>query len=406
MAAQKPKKKRGSVKSAPVPSVAPGQALGYLLQETVLTHRLLSALPGESLSLELLDDVAVHHDGAPHQLIQSTSTSGNNPVSDKDPKLWKTLSNWVTTVSQLNLDPTRIRFVLYVSSPVSGPLASAFAAASSPATAEAALTLATNELWGPPPNFPKRATLSLPLAKFANAVLSAPMDTLVPLISNFELQCGSGSPHGDFLAALAQQISLEETHIEVVAPQMLGWVKQKLELSLEQQQPAVVSRDEFFLVMRAFIRKIAYEQMLRSFASRPSNTETEKEKLRTYVRQLELIQLDETRILGAITDFLMSTADRVEWAERGLVDPSSFDELDMSLQHVWSNHSLIADAHFGKDPIPRGKSVYGNCMNHQTVVEGMTTPSYFIPGCFHQLADSQKLGWHPDFISLLNEQKK
>lgn len=406
MAAQNPKKKRSSVKSAPVPSVAPGQALGYLLQETILTHRLLSALPGESLSLELLDDVAVHQNGAPQQLIQSTSTAGNNPVADKDPKLWKTLSNWVTTVSQLNLNPARIRFILYVSSPVSGPIVAALAAASDPIAVQAALTIAKNELWGSSPTFPKRATLSLPLAKFANAVLSSPVDILVPLIANFELQCGSGSPQGDFLAALAQQIGFEETHIEVVAHQMLGWVKHKLELSLEQQQPAIVSRDEFFLAMRAFIRKIAYQQMLRSFASRPSSAETEKEKLRTYVRQLELIQLDETRILAAITDFLMSAADRVEWADRGLVDPSSFDELDTSLRQVWSNHSLVADAHFGKDLIPRGKSLYGHCMNHQTTVQGMTAPSYFLPGCFHRLADSQELGWHPDFLSLLSEPKK
>ncbi len=308
MAAQNTKKKKKSSakpQTATVPSVAPGQALGYLLQETVLTHRLLSALPGDLLSLELLEDVAVHQAGAPQELIQSTSTAGNNPVADRDPKLWKTLYNWITTIRLLNLDPTRIRFVLYVSTPVSSPHVDALDGASSPAAVQAALTAAKNELWGPAPDFPKRATLPLPLAKFTNAVLSTTDDILVPLIANFELQCGSGSPHDDFLATLAQQISLEETHIEVLAPQMLGWVKQKLEKSLEKQQPAVISRDEFFSEMRAFIRAIAYQQMLRCFASRPSSAEKEKEKLRTYVRQLELIELGETRILGSITDFLM-----------------------------------------------------------------------------------------------------
>src|SRR3984893_14056357 len=114
MAAQNPKKKRknsAKTQTAAVPSVAPGQALGYLLQETVLTHRLLSALPGELLSLELLEDVAVHHAGGPKELIQSTSTAGNNPVADRDPKLWKTLYNWITTIRQLKLDPARVRFV-------------------------------------------------------------------------------------------------------------------------------------------------------------------------------------------------------------------------------------------------------------------------------------------------------
>jgi hypothetical protein len=403
---KKKKKDAAKTQTAAVPSVAPGQALGFLLQETLLTYRLLSALPGEQLSFELLEDVAVHRAGAPQELIQSTSTSGNNPVADRDPKLWKTLFNWITMIQLLKLDPARIRFVLFVSSPVSAPLVETLAAASSPDEVHAALAAAKNELWGPAPAFSKRAKLALTLAKFANAVLSTPDDILVPLIGNFELRCASGSPHGDFLAALAQQISFEETHIEVVAHQMLGWVKQKLELSLEKHQPAIVSRDEFFREMRAFIRKIAYQQILSSFASRPSSEQTKNEKLRTYVRQLELIQLDETRILQAITDFLMSTADRVEWANRGLVHSSSFDELDTNLRQAWSNHSVVCEAQFGNQPILRGKSLYGHCMNHQTLVQGMTAPGYFVPGCFHQLADSQIVGWHPEFISLLNGPKK
>jgi hypothetical protein len=409
VAAQNPKKKKKSsakTQTAVVPSLAPGQALGYLLQETLLTHRLLSALPGQFLSLELLEDVAVHHTGGAKELIQSTSTAGNNPVADRDPKLWKTLYNWITTIQLLHLDPTQIRFVLYVSSPMGGPLVEALSSASNSAAVQAALTAAKNELWGPAPNFPKRATLPLTLAKFANQVLSTADDILVPLIANFELQCGSGSPHDDFLAALGQQISLEETHIEVVAPQMLGWVKQKLEKSLEKQQPAIVSRDDFFLEMRAFIRAIAYQQILRCFASKPSAEETEKEKLRTYVRQLELIELSETSVLGSITDFLMSASERVEWAARGLVHPNSFDDLDTSLQQVWSNHGLIAEAHFADQPIPRGRSLLGHCMNHQIPVQGMTAPDYFLRGCFHRLADSKELGWHPDFESLLAESKK
>lgn len=404
-----PKKKKGSVKPQPttVPSTAAGQALGYLLQETVLTHRLLSAKPGDLLSLELLEDVAVHNAaGVPHELVQSTSTAANNPVADRDPKLWKTLFNWISLVKQLGFDPSRIRFVLYVSTPVAGPLVNALTAAADPMAAQAALAAARDELWGPAPEFLRRATLPLQLAKFANAVLATDDATLIPIVANFELQCGSGSPHSDFMAALAQQIILEQTDIEVVAPQMLGWVKQKLEFSLEKQQPAVISRDEFFSAMRAFIRATSFRQMLRSFASTPSSAEQEQQRLRTYVRQLELIELDETRILGSITDFLMSASERVEWATRGLVNPNSFDELDASLQQVWSNHSLVVESAFPADkPIPRGRSLYGHCMNHQIPVQGMTAPGYFLRGCFHRLADAKTLGWHPDFATLLKEPK-
>lgn len=404
--ASKTTKKRAKAKASATAAVAPGQALGYYLQETLLTHRLLVAKPGSYLSLEVLDDVALHQDGAPQELVQTTSTSGNNPVADRDPKLWKTLSNWINVVAQHGIDPSHVRFVLYVSAPASGPLVRAMSAASDQAEAQSVLAAMRDALWGPAPEYPKRSALSLPLAKFANAVLSAKDETLIPLIVNFELQNGSGSPHGDFIAELAQQIILEQVDIEVVAPQMLGWVKQKLELSLEKQVPAIVSREEFVVAMRSFIRATAFRHILTSFASIPTSEEKQKHKLKTYVRQLELIELDETRILGAITDFLMSASERVEWAARGLVTPTSFDDLDVNLRHAWDNHGLIAEAAFSSNQaIPRGRSLYANCMNHQAPVQGMTAPPYFVRGCFHRLADGKQVGWHQDFMTLLVDEK-
>jgi len=64
----------------------------------------------------------------------------------------------------------RDRFVLYVSSPASGQIVSALNAAKTPADVQTALAAARDELWGPGPNFPKRSSLPLALAKYANAV--------------------------------------------------------------------------------------------------------------------------------------------------------------------------------------------------------------------------------------------
>ena len=389
-----------------VPAVAPGPALGFGLQETLITHRLLSAPAGTSLSLELLDDVATHQGGAPQELIQSASTLGGNPAADRHPKLWKTLYNWIAAIHELNLDPSSINFVLYVSAPVGGALVDALAAASDSPTAVAAAATARDELWGPAPNYPKRANLPQTLATFVNTVLATDDSVLIPLIINFRLEYGSGSPHEDLVASVKQQIVLDESDVNTVARQMLGWVKQKLEMSLEKNQPAIVARNEFVAEMKAFIRRTALRQILQSFAPAPSNEAKATQRLRTYVRQLELIDVDDTRILGSITDFLKAASERVEWARRGLVHSSSFDELDATLRSVWDNQGLVAEAQFPPDkPIPRGRSLYGNCMNYQAPVQGMTAPDYFLRGCFHRLADTKEIGWHPDFLNLLADKE-
>jgi hypothetical protein len=159
--------------------------------------------------------------------------------------------------------------------------------------------------------------------------------------------------------------------------------------------------------MRACSRTTAFRQILQSFAPAPSDEEKEKEMLRTYVRQLELIDLDRTRILQAITDFLKASSDRTEWGLRGEIYTPSFDAFDAEIHQTWSNHSLVVDAKFSSDQaIPRGRSLFGVCMTHQLHLQGILPPQHFIRGCFHKLADTQALGWHPDFQTLLTEGKK
>ena len=104
MAAKTVKKKMGSCEgNGHALAVAPGhpRRSAISFEETLLTHRLLSAPAGAFLSLEVLEDVAEHHAGSPQELIQTASTSGSNPVADRHPKLWKTLFNWLTAVEQL-----------------------------------------------------------------------------------------------------------------------------------------------------------------------------------------------------------------------------------------------------------------------------------------------------------------
>jgi hypothetical protein len=56
-----------------------------------------------------------------------------------------------------------------------------------------------------------------------------------------------------------------------------------------------------------------------------------------FIRQLELVEASNDDQLRAVGDFLRASADKVEWADRGLIFPGSLDEWDDSLVH---RHSL------------------------------------------------------------------
>src|SRR4051812_32187398 len=72
----------------------PGQYLGYALQPVRLCFHLLDAPHDALVSLEHIDDVAVHYACGAHLLEQSKSALSGNPASDRSVDLWKALANW------------------------------------------------------------------------------------------------------------------------------------------------------------------------------------------------------------------------------------------------------------------------------------------------------------------------
>ena len=116
---------------------APGPYLGFSLQSVRLCARLLSAAEGDSVSTELIDDVAVHRADGTCLLEQDKSALSQNPVSDWAPDLWKTFANWFETTKRLQLDPARTDYVLYVAPIKTGATVTALHEARTPDRVEA-----------------------------------------------------------------------------------------------------------------------------------------------------------------------------------------------------------------------------------------------------------------------------
>jgi hypothetical protein len=88
----------------------PGQYLGYGLQPVRLCYYLMSVANGTRVSLEQLDDIAVHDTAGGLIFEQSKSALTGNPASDRSPELWKTLANWASLPKPLLDASTAFRF--------------------------------------------------------------------------------------------------------------------------------------------------------------------------------------------------------------------------------------------------------------------------------------------------------
>src|SRR4051812_4208967 len=106
----------------------PGQFLGYSLQTTRATMRLLQVPAGSFVSVEVLDDVAIASPGRKTTLEQTKSATSGNPISDRSVELWKTLANWVRAAESGQLDCGRTILELFVSRQRQGKLVHSMAA--------------------------------------------------------------------------------------------------------------------------------------------------------------------------------------------------------------------------------------------------------------------------------------
>jgi C-terminal domain 7 of the ABC-three component (ABC-3C) systems len=380
----------------------PGQFLGYSLQTTRATMRLLQAPAGAFVSVEVLDDVAVASQGRKITLEQTKSTTSGNPVSDRSVDLWKTLANWVRAAESGQLDCTRTILEIFVSKQRQGKLVQSMAAANDSTAAASALREARDLLWGPPPTYPKRSRVGATLARHVDSVFGADRKIATAVIKQLSLAFGSGSSEADLIDAFRRTLTPEDM-LEPVAHYALGWVKLRLDNCIERSLPAMIAVDDFRTELTAFLRKYDRFAILNSAAPGLPRTSLDiEDQNRIFVRQLDLIGADYDTKLSAANDYLRASIDRSVWASKGLVHRSSFNEFEDVLTRTWTAKKATANIQsIGQAPEVCGRLLYSECSLVQPLLEGRAVPPYFAPGCYHELSDKLTLGWHPDFKSKL-----
>jgi hypothetical protein len=87
-----------------------------------------------------------------------------------------------------------------------------------------------------------------------------------------------------------------------------------------------------------------------------------------------------------------------------MIFPGSLDTWDDDLVR---RHGMIrgdiTDLHADKPASVQGRLIYRQCAQHQAPLEGRVVPGHFVHGCFNDLADQRRIGWHADYEKLLAE---
>ena len=368
---------------------------------------LLLAAPESSwVSLEHLDDVAQQNADGTVLAVQSKDTEATNPVTDRSVQLWKTFANWARDVREKRLDAALTTFEIYVSRKVSGKLANEFAAANTKEAALKAFEKARSLLWGESPAFTKKGDVADTLRPHLEEVFDTSGKAFRAVIEKFQLTCALRNPELDLRDAVRRRMEFEPDDLVVeVVVDVCGWVRTLVAPALRERKAPVISAAEFMRHLKASFAKLKPGGALTDIgAKEPSPSDIAKLLCEQFVRQMDIINADEDTRNRAMTCLFKARTAWTTWSNRGeaLVHDADVREFEDGLKQVWRNRKakVFSDPH-RTDELLRGRLLLAECEGHTCPVEQKTVPAYFIPGCFHELANGLAVGWHPQFESLL-----
>jgi hypothetical protein len=375
----------------PLKSSAAGQYLGYSLQQLRFCHHLLRVPDGDSVSLELLDDVAIHRADGSYLLEQSKSALASNPAADRAEVLWKTFANWADlcaagTVSAVNTD-----FRLYVTPAKVGDLVQLMHAVTTKRPVADVLAKIKKLYNSKTPN----AGCNPHVLRFLNAgdqICSA-------IIRQFKLVT-EDEPAEAVREYVRPGVPAEA--IDDLSSAAIGMARDRVDRLIRTGQPSLLSAVVFRQSFRVFARRFNLTNLL-TFTTAPSSAAVEAlvNTSPTFVRQLRAIEAGQDMLVTAVSDYLRTTADKVNWADEGLIVEDSLNDLDSQLerQHTIARDE-IEDTMATASEAVRGRNLYRKCTSTELPFEGQPLPGHFIAGAYNCLADASRLGWHPQYSSL------
>lgn len=379
-------------------------------------HQILSALvlllgaeDDESVSIELSDDVTVHHvsDGTNKAIetryqISHTLNSSPSGLTLKSVKLWKTLAIWAAEFSRDQ------RYLLLTCAPVAPDLSCLLADSDRTALqqlllAEAALVISEFEA-----NTHKH-TDRLPGCRAFSQLSALDQMSLLRRITII----GNSSNITDTdqkLSGFFRNTMGPEKRPLLIARIREYWINRVFK-SLTKELPRVIPKAEIQDFIEQMIPAITGTALPDDFGELDPTPDIETPNMMR--RQIELVNGGRSRVARARVAHWRSRNQRDRWMADDITSRNVLDSFDRKLVEHWgARHGPMCDD--TKDSNEEEKRKQGRDLldwSHTGAPASLislgsrTPPPFLIQGTYQDLADRLDIGWHPEYEVLLKGAK-
>ena len=381
-------------------TTAVGPAAGYFFQ---LRYSLLRGLqlhpkhPTGMISLEVVDDVSFKAADANIDSQLKHSIDPNAKLTKSSSAVWRTLAIWLDQIADATDDLRDFHLVTTATVPDDDPLYKL-----RPGSSEDDRSEALSALEGV-----AASSTNVKTEKDRAKFLASDAGERLSLIRRINIL--DGAPD---LGKVGAEIE-ECIHYACAANQkkqfredLEGWWNGRVLDSWVQSNGAMIELEEIAAKVHFLKERYKPDELPLDVPDEECGDIMEG---RDFIRQIRLVTPSERRAKNAQKAFLRSGAQRSKWVRELRIDPEELDSFDHHLCERWEAESArvideLEDGATTEEFKKLGKQLLGWAETNEVPFKNVKS-TYLSSGSYHALADSMKVGWHPDYKNLLNEDK-
>jgi hypothetical protein len=379
---------------------AAGPMLGYLFQcrqALLLAVELTKSAPSLSISIEKFDDIAVEDADAPIAQYQLKHSIKPGSLTDTSIELWKTLRIWSEQVRDNPQLPFETRFSIFTTATAAVGSAAALLrsdrSASNENSAMELLNIAANTSKNEESKKARSAYLALPLEQRRALVAAINVFDQAPNISNV-------------LDEIRDRLTFATSpqHLQTLVEHLEGWWFANVVRSLTKEGPRSLS----LLAVRSKIDELGQAFRQNDLILAPGIDEVPEQSTLaadslTFVQQMRRVNLQPAAIDIAKRDFYRATTQRSQWVRENALLNGEAQQYDDALVERWRRECLAqsegADLSTDEQKQAHGRNIF-HWANRSQVPFRNRHEIWLTTGSYQVLADSIRVGWHPDFVTL------
>lgn len=392
---------------------AEAAALGFYYQVFFALLTLLSQDTDDAaVGIEQLDDVVLKADGRDllYQLKHSLLASPPS-ITIKSRALWRTVKVWVDALPLLNLSETTLHLVSVAKIPDDSPLVALTSLQADRTALVAAMVDEARRVIDERAAASKaRRTLPHSDRYVACTAFLALSDTVRANLLRRSL-IAQGSPSIDKIEDLvADQLGLlPPGQRPEVAGRLIQWWDRQMVYSLCGKRERVVTRAELQQQISAIIGDIEQGRILPEFETVNPPDDYQPDGMLT--RQIRLVEGTSSDLSRAIREEWRAREQRSKWMNERLSMASEIGDYDLVLVEHWSDrHSQMTEECAklaNTEKCAAGLKIlrwtHEIAPNTIRPVTNGWNAAYYVRGSYQILAIALRIGWHPDFATLLGD---